>query len=184
MPISTQPFVLNNVSVTLKKIKNSDGSAATGTRTEYRCQLNTATLTPSAAAGAAQTYDTFCDTFSSGGGGGATWVLGLAGFQAYADVTDLSLILFDDEGAVYEYVLTPMGGVVSATNPAFQGQVTIIPTVIGGVANQYATFTVDLPAVSKPTKIVAPPTLLTAGEEPEGEESEVFESDAESEVAA
>ena len=173
MALTVAPFVLNNVSLTLEKVRNSDGSAATaGTAAEYRCQLNTASLTPSQKTGAAQEYITFCDTHTSPGGGGSTWVLNLAGFQAYTDVTDLSLLLFNDEGAVYEYVLTPLGGTLSATNPGFRGEVTIIPTVIGGTANTYAAFTVDLPCTGKPTMIVAPPTAMAAsgGEEDESED--------------
>lgn len=183
MALTVAPVVLNNVSLTLEKIRNADGSAATaGTAAEYRCQLNTASLTPSQNTGAAQEYVTFCETHSSPGGGGSTWVLNLAGFQAYADVTDLSLLLFNDEGAVYEYVLTPLGGTQSATNPGFRGEVTIIPTVIGGVANTYAAFTVDLPCTAKPTMIVAAPTAVaaTAG----GEDQQEERADSESELAA
>jgi len=171
--LTVAPFVLNNVSLTLEKVRNPDGSAATpGTASEYRCQLNTASLTPSQNTGASQEYVTFCDTHTSPGGGGSTWVLNLAGFQAYADVLDLSLILFNDEGAVYEYVLTPLGGVQSATNPGFRGEVTIIPTVIGGVANTYGSFTVDLPCTAKPSMIVAAPTAAAAEQESTSRESE------------
>lgn len=149
MPLTTAPLVLNDLTLTLRK--KGEVTAAE----DYRCQLQTATLTPSAAANS-QTYDTFCDTHSSPGGS-ATWVLNLAGFQAYADVADLSLILFNDEGETYEYVLTPNGGPLSASNPGFAGDVTIIPTQIGGTAKQYATFTVDLPCTSKPTMITVDP---------------------------
>ena len=163
MAMATSPFLLNNLTVSLKKIKNADGTAAVGgAREEYRCQLNTASLTPSSGTGTSQTYETFCSTFDSGGAGSSTWVLNLAGFQSYTDVADLSIILFNDEGAVYEYVLQPMGGVTSATNAGFMGEVTIIPTVIGGTANQYATFTVDLPCVQKPVMLTAPAPAVFA----------------------
>ena len=164
MALTTQPFVLSNLTLTLKKTKNPDGSVATGTAVAYRCQLNTASLTPSAASATTQTYETFCATFESGGGGSATWVLNLAGFQAYKDVTDLSIILFNDERAEYQFVLSPEGGTISATNPGFQGTVKIVPTVIGGTANQYASFTVDLPCTAKPTMLVAPPVLFDVEE--------------------
>ena len=143
MPITVAPFVLKDITVTLK--------VGVGTATEYRCQLNRAELVPAASGGGTQTYDTFCDTFTSGSASTA-WTLELAGFQAYADVTDLSNFLFDNEGEIAEYVLTPLGGAVSASNPAFTGEVTLAPTNIGGTANQYATLTVSLPCSGKPTK--------------------------------
>ena len=148
MAFTTQPFVMNNVSLTLKL-------ASGGTATEYRCQLSQAELVPSAGTGGGgAALDTFCDSFSTPTGL-TTWALTLSGFQAFADATDLSNFLFDNEGETLDYVLTPLGGTVSASNPAFTGQVTAVPTNIGGTAAQYAVFNgVTLPCLGKPTKDV------------------------------
>ena len=192
MVMTTQPFLLNALTLTLKRILDPAGAAAApaGTRVEYRCQLNTATLTPSTAGGGGgttTTYLTFCQEFETDTSSASTtaWTLNLAGFQAYKDVADLSMILFSDEGSVWEYVLTPQGGAISVTNPGFKGTVKMVPTVIGGTAATYATFTVDLACVQVPTAIdptstVKPklvttaPTILSADEE-ESEESETSE---------
>lgn len=166
MAQATAPFTLNNLSLTLKKLTNPDGTPATGgAAAEYRCQLNIASLTPSASSsGGGGELITFCATFTSPGSSSSSWVLNLGGFQAYQDVADLSVILFNDEGATYEFVLTPLGGTISATNPGFQGVITITPTVIGGTAGQYATFTVDQPCTGKPTMITVAPAAAEAEE--------------------
>jgi hypothetical protein len=152
MPITTSPFLLKDVSVTLKL-----ASDTTGEPIEYKCQLRRAELVPGTAGGGGGTeYTTFCDTFSAGGSaGGTTWELALEGFQAFADATDLALFLFDHDGETADFELLPKGGTPSATNPGFKGQVTLVPTNIGGTANEYAQFSVTLPVVSKPTKVVA-----------------------------
>lgn len=150
MALTTQPFVMRDVSLTLVK----KGAA---TPVEYRCQLSQAQLTPAAASGGGQTLETFCSTYSSSGSTAATWTLDLGGFQAYKDVTDLSIILFNDEGEEYTYTLLPEGGTISTTNPGFTGDVTLIPVQVGGTANQYATFTVSLPCLAKPTMLTTPP---------------------------
>lgn len=149
MAITVQPFVLRDVSLTLEP-------ASGGTPQEYQCQLSAATLTPSSTGGTGNTLETFCDTYSDAGSN-ATWTLDLAGFQQYTDAADLALLLYNSEGEVYDFVLTPMGGTISATNPGFSGQVTLVPTQIGGTANQWATFSVSLPLVSKATVLSTPP---------------------------
>lgn len=156
--ITTAPILLKDVSLTL--IKTSD--IATGDPVEYRCQLSQAELQPTAASSSGATLETFCNSYSASGAGNATWVLALSGFQAYGDVTDLSLLLFDNEGEDFTYTLMPAGGVPSATNPGFSGEVVLVPTNIGGTANQYGTFTVSLPCKEKPVKVVAPPTGVFA----------------------
>ena len=149
MPITTSPFVLDDVSLTLVPTGG-------GTPEEYQCQLNRAELVPSTAGGATggATFETFCNSYSSAGAS-ASWSLELTGFQAYQDAADLSLLLFDNESAEYDYVLTPAGGTVSASNPGFSGTVTLVATNIGGTANQYAQMQVSLPCNGKPTKVVA-----------------------------
>jgi hypothetical protein len=149
MPITTSPFVLDDVSLTLVP-------TAGGTAEEYQCQLNRAELVPAAGTSSGNSFETFCDTYSSSGGN-SSWTLELTGFQAYVDAADLSMLLFNDEGVEYDFVLTPAGGVISATNPAFDGTVTLVPTNIGGTANQYAQFSVSLPCSGKPTAITTPP---------------------------
>jgi len=149
---SSAPFVLNKVSLTLV-----ESSATPGTPVEYKCQLSQAQLTPSAAAGTTgATMETFCATYDNSGSAAATWVLDLAGFQAWADVTDFSVISFNDEGVEYDFVLMPIEGTVSATNPSFTGTVTMVATPVGGTANQYAQFTASLPCKSKPLMVVTP----------------------------
>jgi hypothetical protein len=152
--ITTAPFTLKDTSLTLKLLDE----AGTTTATEYRCQLTEATWVPSDASTSSQELVTFCTTHSdSSGGGNATWVLQLAGFQSYADATDLSLFLFDNEGEKAEATLLPGqgGATVSATNPGFKGTVTLKPVNIGGTARQFAVFTVSLPADTKPTKVTS-----------------------------
>lgn len=150
MPIATKPFSMNNVSLTLK-------TTGAGTAIEYKCQLQRAELVPSASTTSATSdYPTFCETHSIGGGSATTWTLELSGFQAWADATDLSNLLFDEDGNELEYVLTPAGGVVSATNPSFSGTVTASPTPVGGSANSVAQFSVSLQCTGKPDKNVAP----------------------------
>jgi len=146
---TTSPFVLDDVSLTL--------SPVSGSAEEYQCQLNRAELVPSTGGGGGgATFESFCNTYS-GGGGTASWTLELTGMQAYSDAADLSMLLFNEEGEEYEFVLTPMGGTISATNPGFSGTVTLVPTNIGGTANQYATLTVSLPCSGKPTLLNTPP---------------------------
>ncbi len=129
MPIATKPFSMNNVSLTL----TTTGGA---TPIEYRCQLSRAELVPAASSTSATSeYATFCETHSIGGGSATTWTLELSGFQAWADATDLSNFLFDEDGNELDYVFIPAGGVVSATNPSFSGTVTASPTPVGGSAN-------------------------------------------------
>ncbi len=149
MAITQSPFLLKDVSLTLVK------SGEVTTPVEYRCQLSQAELVPSAASGGGASLSTFCDEYSSPGGN-ATWVLTLSGFQAYQDAADLSVILFNDEGETYDFVLMPIQGAVSAANPAFEGQVTIVPTNIGGTANTYGVYTVSLPCAQKPLMVTVP----------------------------
>lgn len=151
MPITTNPFTLKDTSFTLKLLGGG------GDAIEYRCQLTEAAWVPSDATSSTSELVTFCTTHSdSSGGGSATWVLQLAGFQSFADAEDLTLFLFDNEGQKAEATLLPGqgGATVSATNPGFRGTVTVKPTNIGGIARQFATFTVSLPADQKPTKVI------------------------------
>lgn len=151
MAQTAKPFVLKDVSLTLVKT-----SETPGTPVEFRCQLSRAELVPSSSGGGGgATLDTFCDSYSDSGAGSSTWTLELAGFQAYADVSDFSIISFEDEGVEYDFALAPLGGTPSATNPAFEGKVTMVATPIGGTAKQYAQFTAALPCSGKPTMVVA-----------------------------
>jgi hypothetical protein len=148
---TTKPFVLKDVSLTMRP------AGTTGTSQEFRCQLSQAQLTPSTSSGSGTALETFCDTFPLDSGS-STWTLDLAGFQALADVTDFSVISFNSEGEEFEFLLNPMGGTISASNPGFKGNVTMVATPIGGTANTHAVFTASLPCVSKPTMITAPVT--------------------------
>jgi hypothetical protein len=152
--ITTAPFTLKDTSLTLKLIDEG----GTATVQEYRCQLTEATWVPSDASTSSQELVTFCTTHSdSTGGGNATWVLQLAGFQSFSDSNDLALFLFENEGEKAEATLLPGqgGATVSATNPGFKGTVTLKPVNIGGTARQFATFTVSLPADTKPSKVTS-----------------------------
>lgn len=145
MAQTASPFVLNKVSLTLVK-----SDAAPGTPIEFKCQLSRAELVPSAGGGATgETITTFCNTYDSSGTTSSSWVLSLAGFQAWTDVADFSVISYTDEGESYDFVLMPIEGTVSTTNPAFEGTCTMVATPVGGTANSYAQFTVDLPLREK-----------------------------------
>lgn len=156
MPITATPLVLKHTSLTLQKT----GDAAV---TEYRCQLTQAQLTPSESGGAGggNTLSTFCADHNDESGATTVWNLEIAGFQSFVDAQDFSLWAFENMGEKANFVLVPGhdSPVISATNPGFQGEVTIKPTVIGGTAKTYATFTVSLPCTSKPDKITTPPVL-------------------------
>jgi hypothetical protein len=152
--ISTAPFTLRDVSVTLKLLDEG----GTATVQEYKCQLTEATWIPSDASTSTTELVTFCETHSdSSGGGNATWALQLAGFQSFGDANDLALFLFENEGSKAEATLLPGqgGATVSATNPGFKGTVALKPTQIGGTARQFAVFTVSLPADTKPVKVTS-----------------------------
>ena len=156
MPTTMAPILLTDTSLTI-----SVAGVAAGAATEFRCQLTKAQLTPADSSTSSATLETFCNTYTSPGGL-SVWTLDLDGFQAYADATDLSMLLFDHEGEEGTYHLVPAGGVVSATNPGFQGVVTLKPTAVGGTAKQYGTFSVSLPCTEKPTKVVTPEDLAAA----------------------
>ena len=143
MPLTTSPYVLKNLSLTLK-LKTG------GTGQEYRCQLHTAQLT---AESNVTDYETFCGNFSTPGI--TKWTLSLEGFQAVADATDLSMFLLANDGALLTYTLIPQGGTVGPTNPSFSGDCYAVPGSIGGTVNETATFTVDLPCAGTPTVIKA-----------------------------
>jgi hypothetical protein len=154
MPQTAAPFILKDVVVTLTL--NDAGGGIPGSPIEIQCQLNRAELVPSASGGAGeQSYDTFCGPHKDPGtGGGSTWTLELSNFQAYTDVEDLTLFLFDHEGKEASYTLMPLGEVTD-TKPAFEGVVTLVAQNIGGTALTYATSTVSLPCKAKPTKRIA-----------------------------
>jgi len=154
MPQSTAPFILRDTSLVLQKVEPTGTAPAE----EFRCQLNSVVITPSTGGGAGeQTYETFCETFTSGGGNNTTFTLDLGGFQAWADVADLSVILWNDAGSEYTFSLVPMTGPVSVTSPSFTGIVTLVEPQVGGTANTYASFTVSLPCKSKPTMVTIAP---------------------------
>ncbi len=152
MAQTANPFVLQKVGLTLTKV----GGA--GTEQEFRCQLSRAELVPAASSGGGgATLDTFCASYSDSGAGSSTWTLELSGFQAWSDVTDFSVISFNDEGEKYNFSLTPIDfeAGASTTNPAFEGEVTMVATPIGGTAKQYAQFSASLPCTAKPTMVTA-----------------------------
>jgi len=146
MPLTLQPYLLKDVSLTLVK------SGEVTTPVEYRCQLTQAELTPTASTGGGNALSTFCDDFSDSGGM-ATWALTLAGFQALADATDFSVLSFVEEGEQFDFVLAPLGGPPSASNPGFTGTITMVATAIGGTAKAWAVFTAACPCVSKPVMV-------------------------------
>lgn len=150
IPISTSPYVLRDVSFTMKL-----ASDTTGTAVEYKCQLSAVTLTPSDTGGAGgATLETFCDTYSSEGTSGSTWTVDLSGFSSFADAEDFTRFCFVNEGETADFTFVPgPSGVISATNPGFKGQLTVKPTPIGGTAKQYHQFTVSLPCTSKPQMV-------------------------------
>lgn len=148
MPPTLQPFLLKDVSLTLKKV------GAVTEPVEYRCQLSRAALVPTAATGGGSSLSTFCEDYSDAGGM-ATWALSVGGFQALADAQDFSVLSFNEEGEKFDFVLAPLGGPPTAATPAFEGQVTMAATPIGGDAKTWAVWTADLPCVSKPVMVTA-----------------------------
>lgn len=157
MAIATSPYVLSDVSFTMKL------ASATGGGVEYRCQLTAVTLTPSDSAGGGQSLETFCETHSSEGSSGSTWTVDLEGFASFADAEDFTRFCFTNEGATADFVFVPgKTGVISATNPGFAGQLTVKPTPIGGTAKQFHTFRVSLPCLRKPEMITTAPALFAA----------------------
>lgn len=158
MPATAAPFLLTDVTLTLRKVGEVTAAA------EYRCQLGKAQITPAAGTGTTQEYATFCDDFSSGTAAGSTFTLDLGGFQAFADVTDLTRLLWIDAGEKYEFVLTPQAGPISDTSPGFSGEVTLVEAPVGGTAKTYATFEVSLPCTAKPTLLTVAPAAAAAAE--------------------
>ncbi len=167
MAQATSPFVLSDVSLTMK--------VGAGTANEFMCQLNRAELVPAAASTGSE-FESFCDSFAAPPKA-ASWTLELTGFQSYADATDLALFLFDNELKEATFVLAPVknaGSPISTTNPAFGGTVILSPGAIGGTANQYAQLTVSLVVKGKPTKVTTPPVTQEASvDESEAELAEV-----------
>jgi hypothetical protein len=149
MTMTASPFRLKDTDLLLGP-KGSDLADAS-----IRCQLTQSELVPSASGGG-DSLETFCATFADPGGR-ATWELQLAGFQAYADAQDLTMLLFDHELEEFDFLLLPRGGTVSATNPGFSGTVTLTPTNIGGTAAAWATFTVTLTVKGRPVKVTSVP---------------------------
>ena len=152
MAQTANPFVLKNIELILTK-RGGSGAAQ-----RFECQLTQAQLTPStSAAGGGSTLETFCASYDSSGASSATWVLDLAGFQAWKDVTDFSVISFNDEGLDYDFHLKPNTDPTDTPESAeFKGVVTMVATPVGGTAKQYATFTASMPVKGKPTMVVAP----------------------------
>ena len=152
---SPNPFILKNVSVTLVR---SSTVASGGTPVEFRCQLTQAQLTPSASSAGGNSLDTFCESYSDSGTS-STWVLELAGFQAFKDINDFSILSFQHEGEEVDFTLTPIlraDAPISATNPSFTGVAKLVATPIGGTAKQYAVFTASLPVTGKPVMVITP----------------------------
>lgn len=155
MAQTASPFVLKNIELTLIK------SGTTGTEQRFECQLTQAQLTPSTSGGGGgSALETFCNSYPdpAATAGGSTWVLDLAGFQAFQDVTDFSMISFNDEGDEYDFELKPNTDPNATPEyPSFTGVVTMVATPIGGTAKQYALFTASLPVKGKPTMVAATP---------------------------
>lgn len=152
MAMTTNPFVLKDTSVQFRK--DSDPELI-----EYRCQMTAASLVPSdAGGGGGNTLSTFCYDYTDSSVSPSKWALELSGFQSFADAQDFSMWAFDNEGEDVDFLLVPgqNGSELSVDNPGFTGVVTVKPTVIGGTAKQYATFTVSLPCVERPVKFTGP----------------------------
>jgi hypothetical protein len=156
MPATLSPFLLTDVTLTLKKVGAAEPAA------QVICQLGKAQITPAANQGTTQEYATFCDDFSSSTSAATTFTLDLGGFQAYADVTDLSRLLWIDAGEKYEFVLAPQAGPISDSSPGFSGVVTFVEAPVGGTAKTYATYEVSLPCDGKPELLTAPPVAADA----------------------
>jgi len=76
----------------------------------------------------------------------ATWVLNLTFVQDWDSLTSLSKFLFDNEGETLAITVEPKTGGATIT-----ANVTVTPGSIGGTVGTYATSTVALGVVGKPT---------------------------------
>lgn len=154
MAKSLSPFKLKDTDVQLV-----EAGGTFGADTSFRCQLTKAELVPSASS-SGDDLETFCATHSDSGGD-ATWELQLDGFQG-TDAEDLAMLAFDHEGEEFDFLLIPKGGVISTTNPGFQGTITLTPTSIGGQANAWATYSATFKCKQKPVKVTAPVVAAVA----------------------
>lgn len=157
MPLTLKPFVMKDVSLTLKRVADT-----LGTETEYKCQLTQAELVPSTSTtGGGGELETFCEKHTDAGSSKSTWELNLSGFQAFQDLLDYSIISFNYESEDFEFTLipngfeNPPGPGPSITAPGFTGIVKMQATNIGGTAASHAVFSTALPCSSKPTMITA-----------------------------
>ena len=157
MPTTSAPFLLKDTTFSLWPT----GSAASG-KVEYRCQLSQAEIQPQGGTTGDQTYSTFCEDFTNSSAS-ATYNLVLAGFQAYKDATDLSMLLWTEAGEEYDFLLVPERGTLSATHPGFHGTVTRSEGNAGGTAKTYATMTVTLVCKSKPALVTVDPVAALFG---------------------
>jgi len=141
------PLFMRDALLTLKI-----GAAAVA---EYQCHVTEARL--QVTAGDTVTVRTLCTdgTFSSPGA--ASYALILEGIQDWS-ADGLARYLWDNEGSVADFVLQAHGeaAAVGADTPAMTGQVTLAAGDYGGVIDEYATISLELPCVAKPSLDVAP----------------------------
>lgn len=125
---------------------------ATGTETDFSCQVNTAALVPTA-----NTVDvpaTFCATTSQTASG-SSWALTTTVLQDWGAVDSVSQFLFDHDA---ERMAFHMEGIaVTGATVEVDGELTVQAGQHGGEAGVVLTADVSMPILGKPTIVATPP---------------------------
>jgi len=122
---------------------------------EYQCHVSEARVqvTP----GAQVDIQTLCSDGTFSQVGQSTYSLVLEGIQDWSDDTTdqgLARFLWEQEGESATFVLNAHGETVTvptADQPSMEGSVTLIAGDYGGVINEYASLSLELPCLAKPT---------------------------------
>lgn len=148
--IAAVPVFMRNVLLTFKQ--------GAGTLGEFQCHVSEARIqvTP----GDVVTTKTLCANGSFSNAGTSEYALVLVGVQDWdttAGSPGLAGYLWQNDGLVLDFVLNIHGeaAVASPAQPKFVGQVTAIAVDYGGVINEWAPLSVELPCVSKPVLTTA-----------------------------
>lgn len=82
--------------------------------------------------------------------GASSWVVNLSGAQDWATATSISNYLLTNQGKTVTMQFAPIKG-----GKAFEAQVTLVPTNIGGTVNTVPVFAVTLQVQGQPKPIAA-----------------------------
>jgi hypothetical protein len=129
--IAVQPFVLKDVLLSV----GADS---------YQAHVSQVEFTPNSSL---QTWQGLTPTSIHTDATTATWTATLALAQDWETPNSLSRYLFDNEGTTKSVVFKPKSG----SGPSFNATLVITPGAIGGTVNAFATATVTLGMIGKPT---------------------------------